>query len=117
MNRVQRAWGANPPDWVKVLAERCDKAGSQGAVAAELELSAAVVNQVLGRSYKGRLDRVESRVRGRYMQATVSCPVLDEIPTHECLDNQAKAKKFKATNPLRVRLYTACRACPNREKS
>ena len=115
VNRVQRAWGANPPDWIMALAERCDKLGSQGEVGRELAVSAAVVNQVLGRSYKGRMARVESLVRGRYMKATVQCPVLDEISTNECLANQAQAKKFKATNPLRVRLYTACRACPNRE--
>lgn len=116
MNRALRAWGANPPDWIKALARRCDTAGSQSRVAADLEISAAVVNQLLGHSYKGRMDRMESRVRGRLMQAKVMCPVLGEISTADCSSNQAKNRNFKATNPLRVALRTACPKCPNREK-
>jgi hypothetical protein len=115
MNRALRAWGAKPPDWIKALAAACDRA-TQGAVARELEMSPAVVNQVLGRSYNGRMDRVEGKVRGKYMQATVDCPVLGVISTHDCLGHQERGRSFHATNPLRVALYRACKTCPNREK-
>lgn len=106
--------GGDVPDWIWALAEACDRA-SQGQVAKRLGISAAVVNQVLGRAYKGRLDRVEARVRGELMQETVACPVLGALSKRECLDHQAA--KFAATNPLRVRLYRACRTCPHREGS
>ena len=116
MNRVARAWGANPPDWIVALAAACDRS-SQGAVARELGRSSAAINQALGRSYKGRLDRLESRVRGQYMKATVACPVLGEISTLDCTDNQARVRSsFRATNPLRVALRMTCPTCPYREK-
>lgn len=112
LKRAAAAWGSNTPDWISALAIECD-ATSQGKVAERLGISGAVVNQVLGASYKGRLDRVEARVRGEYMKATVTCPVLGEISTRDCIANQGK--KFKPTNPLRVALRRTCPTCPNRE--
>lgn len=115
MNRASRGWGASVPDWIVVLAKRCD-AASQSKVAEELGQSPAVVNQVLANTYNGRMDRVETRVRGTYMKATVACPVMGEISTVACTDNQHQAKKFKATNHLRVLLLNACPVCPNKER-
>jgi len=115
-DRARIAWAGKGeiPGWIWALAEACDRT-SQGQVAKRLGISAAVVNQVLGNAYKGRFDRVEARVRGELMQETVTCPVLGDLSKRECLDHQ-KAK-FSATNPLRVRLYRACKVCPNREES
>ena len=115
MNRVARAWGVNAPDWTVALAEACDRT-SQGHVARELDISAAVVNQVLGNNYRGRMDRVEARVRGQYMRAEVACPVLGPISTKDCQENQKQVRFFRATNPLRVALRQACPECPNRER-
>lgn len=114
MTRALAAWG-NPPDWVKALAARCDADGSQTVVARALGVSASAVNQVLGRLYKGRLDRIERRVRGKFMAATVACPVLGTIPTSDCAGHQKQARVYKATNPLRRDLFVACKSCPNRE--
>jgi len=113
-NRALRAWGANPPDWIVALADACDKT-TQGKAARDLGISAAVVNQVLGPVYKGRMDRVETRVRGEYMKAVVTCPVLGPISTRDCLAYQQA--KFRATNPLRVALHKTCPTCPNRSKA
>lgn len=116
VNRVQRAWGASPPDWIAALAKACDRT-TQTDAARELDISAAVVNQLLGRTYKGRLDRMEARVRGLFMKATVACPVLGEISTLDCADNQQRVRSQAAiTNPLRVALRRACPECPHREK-
>ena len=112
--RARAAWGATPPDWIDALARACDGA-SQGAVGKRLGISSAVVNQVLGKRYAGRMDRVEQRVRGELMSATVTCPVLGEISARDCLDHQRR--KFSATNPVRVRLFTACKACANRTEA
>ncbi len=111
LERVQASW-TNPPDWVLALARACD-AASQGKVAERLGVSGAAVNQVLGNAYRGRVDRVEVRVRGELMKATVMCPVLGEISSRKCLDEQKRP--FAATNPLRVALFQACKTCPNRE--
>lgn len=114
VERAREAWtpkGAVPP-WVVELALACDRS-SQGKVAERLGISTAVVNQVLGNSYKGRLDRVEVRVRGELMRETVACPILGPISRRDCLDYQAR--KFRATNPTRVKLAQTCPTCPNRE--
>jgi hypothetical protein len=46
------------------------------------------------------------------MNAVLTCPELGEMPTNTCLDWQKKAKTFANVNPLRVRMYSACRKCP-----
>jgi hypothetical protein len=35
------------------------------------------------------MDRIEARVRGALMEATVVCPVEGTIPKNRCADNQA----------------------------
>lgn len=112
LQRALLAWGKKLPDWVQRLAEECDTR-TQTKVAEQLRISAAVVNQVLGNKYAGRMDTVEARVRGEFMKAVVTCPVLGEISTSDCVANQAQ--KFRPTNPLRVALRKACPSCPNRK--
>ena len=112
VERARAAWGDPMPDWIYALARACD-ATSQGKVAAQIGISSAAVNQTLGNKYAGRVDTVEIRVRGELMKQVVGCPVLGEISTRDCLDHQKR--KFRATNPLRVRLAQTCPDCPNRE--
>ena len=111
LERVRAAW-AKAPDWVDALADACDRS-SQGKVAAKLGISGAAVNQVLANCYKGRVDRVAVRVRGEFMQQTVVCPVLGELSTRRCLDEQRRP--FASTNMLRDLLNRACPKCKNRE--
>lgn len=104
-------WGASAPDWIKALAAECDRT-SQGATAKRLGVSGAMVNQVLKHAYKGRYDGLESRVKGELLAETVHCPVLGEISTRQCLDEQAKP--YANTNRQRVAVFKACRSgCPN----
>jgi hypothetical protein len=104
-------WGDAAPDWIVALAERCDKVG-QAVAAAEVGYSAGVISGALRKTYAGDLSRVELKVRGALMRATVICPVLDEITTGECLEWQAKP--FAVTSPRRVKVYLACRrGCPH----
>jgi len=109
--RAKATWG-EVPDWVQALAVACDRT-SQGVVAKQLGISGAVVNQAIGNAYKGRVDRIETRVRGELMRATVLCPVIGPISTRDCLDNQKRG--FRATNPLRVKLSRTCPTCTHRE--
>jgi hypothetical protein len=99
------------PAWILALREQVAAKG-QRAVAKEIGYSPAVVSQVLNAKYGGDMAQVEKRVRGAYMGETVFCPVLGEIPSNQCLDHQRKP--FAPINPMRVRLYRACRAgCEN----
>jgi len=113
LDRSGVAWGKRVPDWITMLALKCDES-TQEKVGKQLGISGSAVNQALGNVYKGRIDLIEARVRGEYMQAVVTCPVLGEISTRDCIANQTV--KFRPTNPLRVALRRACPICPNREK-
>lgn len=99
------------PDWVWALAGECDRS-SQGKAAKRLNVSPSMVNQALKGTYTGDTARLESKVRGEFMSQTVNCPVLGEISTRKCLDEQKRP--FASTNPLRVAVYRACRSgCAN----
>lgn len=114
VHMVRRKWGANPPEWVLMLAEECDRT-SQGKAAARLGVkSPAIVNQALQNKYTGRMDRLEERVRGELMNKVLACPVLGEISARRCLDEQARP--FTSSNALRLRVKRACAVCPNRRE-
>jgi len=96
---------------VLTLAKACD-ATSQARAAKEIRYSPALVSTVLNRRYTGDLTRVEAAVRGAFMAERVACPVLGEIPTQRCLEEQRRP--FMNTNHERIRLYRACRSgCPH----
>jgi hypothetical protein len=110
-SNVLAAWGKKPPEWVQILAEECDRT-SQKKVAEQIRYSTAVVNQVLKNRYTGNLTDVEKAVRGAYLNATVACPVLGDLPLNNCLQHQRQ--RFSAANNQRVRLYRACHGgCPH----
>jgi hypothetical protein len=99
------------PDWIITLAEECDRT-SQRQVAGRIGYSAGAVNQVLANKYKAPTDRIEQAVRGAYLSAVVNCPASGEIAADRCLEIQRQP--WAATNPQRVRLFTACRSgCPH----
>ena len=107
---ARAAWGEAAPDWVIVLAQACD-AGTQSAVAKKLGVSSALINTALKKTYTGRMDRIETRVRGELMNERVVCPVLGGITKRRCLDEQVRP--YAATNAVRVELRRACPRCPN----
>ena len=108
---AREAWGANMPDWIEALAKACILT-SQAQVARDLDRSGAVVSQVLRRIYSASTDRMEERVRGKYMAGEVICPALGHLPTDQCQDWREKASEFGYGSPLRARMYRACHRCP-----
>ncbi len=97
----------NSKDWLEELAARCQHT-SQKKVAEKLQVSPALINQVLKEKYPGDLKRIQQLVEGAFMQYSVNCPVLGEIAKHKCLFHQERP--FAATNPQRVMLHKACRS-------
>lgn len=98
-------------DWIELLRAAC-AASTQAAVARRLGYSATVVNQVLSGRYTGDLTRVKAAVEGALMNAQVECPVCGPIPRQRCIEHQRAP--FRATSPMSVQLYRACRGgCPN----
>ena len=108
---ARAAWGEPLPDWVETLAIACGKT-SQAKVAARLEISGAVISQVLRKTYPADTDRVEIRVRGVFMDACVICPGWGELPVQECQKWRDLAGTFVMGSPLRARMHRACNACP-----
>ena len=108
---ARMAWGPEVPDWVLALAQAC--AGtSQNRVARELDRSPSLVSNVLRGKYAGDMAAVEERVRGVYMSAIVSCPVLGDLSTDQCQLWRARAREFYGFNSHRVHMRKACKACP-----
>ena len=108
--KASTAWNGAAPDWIVALAEACSKS-SQSAVAKKVGYSAPTISAVLGNSYRGDMNRVETMVRGALIGETVPCPALGTMPKNECLEWQAKP--YAATSSHRVAMYRACRdGCP-----
>lgn len=111
MTKACAGWGDGMPDWVRVLAEECDKT-SQRIVAQKLKNSTTVVSRVLGNTYPGSHENIAAKVRGVFLAEEVECPVMGKLPRQRCIAEQAKPLSFQ--NPLRKRVYDACRnGCPH----
>lgn len=93
--------------WLKVMAEQVELHG-QKAVAEKLNISRTTVSQVLSGKYPSPLDRIQKLVEGAYMNRTVHCPVLGDIPLNECLAHQSNTRT--TGSPIRIKLYKACRS-------
>lgn len=111
LERARAAWADEMPDWVEAMALACERT-TQGKVARALDRSAAVISQVLTRTYPASMDRIEERVRGVYLNGQVLCPAKGELPTQHCQDWRDKAREFRMGNPERTQMYRACRQCP-----
>ncbi|MFW5499618.1 MULTISPECIES: helix-turn-helix domain-containing protein [unclassified Maridesulfovibrio] len=105
---TNKAW-ESVPDWVLALAQTCDDQESQHQTAKRVGISATAVNQILKNKYPGSLPNVEKKVRAALMTDVVTCPVLGEIGSSQCLENQSKP--FSAASSLKVQLWKACQKC------
>lgn len=104
-----------PADALEALQRMCKPPSSQAKVAARLGVSDGTVSNALKGRYIGNVERLAERIRGELLNAAVQCPVLGEISTRICQDQ--REKPFSAHNPQAVRLWRACRVCPNNPKA
>lgn len=102
-----------PAAEIEALKKAIEMMGTQVAVAKVLGVSSSTVSQALKSHYVGDVDALGQRIRGALMNELVSCPVMGALSAKHCLDYQTRPLVF--TNPLRVRLYRACKTCPNRQ--
>ncbi|MEM7507660.1 MAG: hypothetical protein AAF415_13035 [Pseudomonadota bacterium] len=98
-------------DWIAILRAECEGT-SQARVAKRCGYTPGVISQVLKGTYRGNLSRVETAVRRVLMEGEVNCPELGGIDGETCTVWQKAALKYANTNPRRVRMFRACRACP-----
>ena len=97
------------PDWIAALRKAC-KTSSQTAIAHKLHVSPATISLLLKGTYTADTARMEARVRGELMQKTCTCPVLGEMSTAMCQEEQ---RMGYYPNPIRGALYKACKTCLN----
>ena len=98
--------------WFEALKREVDRT-SQAQAADRIGVNKAYVSLVLsGRDFPGRIDRFIASVEGALLHQTVMCPVTGEISKHLCQQHQAQP--WSNVNPMRVRLFRACRnGCPH----
>lgn len=101
------AWGATPPEFIRVLDSLVRSEGSRAAAAKKIGVSRASVSTLLAGQYpSASTDRMEKRIM---IHAVVACPLLGQLSAADCLANRQQS--FSPTNPQRVALYRACRNC------
>lgn len=111
--RPTKACGVLAPEVKAALQEAVTRFTSQVKVAHELGVSSAVVSTLLKDKYTGDVAAMEERIRGKFLGATVICPVMGTLGKDNCLDNQALPMAF--TNPIRAALGRACKKCHHRK--
>lgn len=84
---------------------------TQSEIARRLGVSEGTISNAFKGRYIGNVDKLAERIRGELLNQTVACPILGEISTRICQDE--RSKPFAATNPMRVRLWRACKSCPH----
>lgn len=109
---VTESWGSNAPAWVVQLAAACDET-TQAAVAGRIKRSASLVSMVLKKTYTGNLEKVRQRCETA-LAVCIECPVLGDIDGAACLTWQNKP--YNGANHMLVRMFRACRNCPNRKE-
>lgn len=114
VEKARLAWGEPLRAEVLALAEACD-ASSQSKVAKVLGCSPGLISYMIANRYPGDVETVLAKVRGAFMGEVVICPVIGEIGRNRCLTEQKRP--FAATNSIRVRLFHACRSCPENRQN
>jgi transcriptional regulator with XRE-family HTH domain len=99
--------------WLEVLRAEVS-ASSLAVVADKLGISRTAVSQLCNEKYPGDMERMQMLVEGAFMGHTVSCPILGDIPLHQCLAHQRKPAGQVGDNPTQIKLWKACRSgCPH----
>jgi hypothetical protein len=116
VDRVRDRWGETVPDWCIALAKSADayteQNKSMSALAGFLGCTPAVLNAVIGKTYRGRYDHVEQLVRGKLMSQSVMCePLGMNVSRDVCAINQRR--KPSSASPSTAKFPGACRACPH----
>ncbi|MBX9561603.1 transcriptional regulator [Aeromonas hydrophila] len=99
--------------WLEVLQAEV-AASSLTVVADKLGLSRTTISQVCNQKYPGDMARVQTLVEGALMGNKVMCPILGEIPVHQCLAHQRRGPRDVGSSPMDIKLWKACRSgCPH----
>lgn len=98
---------------LELLRQQKEAGKSQTRIADEVGVSPAAISLLLKGTYPGDIEAMCERIISAYSSDEVYCHALAErITVRDCAE--WCRKPFAATNPQRVRMFRACRECPNR---
>jgi hypothetical protein len=95
--------------WQELLHQKVQELGRRN-VEAELGISRTTLSLVLNNKYK-ETKHIEALVMEAYGTLKVVCPVMGEISKKRCTRESKMPNTL--SNPIRARIYRACRTCPN----
>lgn len=107
--KALESWGADMPAWVRLLATACD-ASSQRAAGAALGLSSSAISRIISRSYGAGYDEVERKVRAKWGNEDVLCPLYGAIRLASCIRN--RRRKAPPQNHMQQLFAAHCPHCP-----
>lgn len=107
--RAAIAWAPEPPPWVLLLADACDRA-NQRQVGDRLGRSSGYVSRIISRSYAGSYAEAEVQVRAAFGAEEVMCPLYGPMPLRTCIRNR---RRERPANWLHVQFAQRCPDCPN----
>lgn len=100
-------------NWLEEL-QAAVKGSSLAVIAERLGFSRTTISMVCNGKYKGNLDNVRERVESVLLGKSVICPILGQIPAHQCKAHQARRAGDVSSAPNEIKLYKACRSgCPH----
>lgn len=108
LEKAQLAWGDCLPDYIAVLAERCDET-TQRAVGRILGFHASAVSKLINRNYEAGYDELEIKIRRVLMNVPVACPTFGEIPLASCLN--IRRQKPERLDMAERNFASACARC------
>lgn len=96
-------------DWKRLIENRVKELGSLQKVADEIGYARCSLSLALRDKYVGKTDRLIAAVHNKLN--TFDCPHLQrELSSSEC--KQFKERDAPTQNPLEMRHWRACQACP-----
>src|SRR3546814_455142 len=110
IERASAAWGADMPNWVRLLASACD-ATNQRQVGERIGKSSGYVSRLLSKTYAGSYHEAETIVRGAFGDEDVICPLWGSIPLSSCIRN--RRRKGSPRNSTHHLYAATCPTCPN----
>lgn len=96
-----------------LLRQRIREVKTQAAVAAELGISPAALSGYLGGNYGADTSLLVAKIKHKYKDSVVACPVLGKIVMAACMVNRDKAEALgvSGTNPKIRALRKQCLKC------
>ena len=98
-------------DWLQILRDEVDKAGSIQAVADKLGYARPSISLALKGDYPGKTDRLKSKVIATFCERVICHHTSTDIAQIECAD--LRSRPLPQSDAGELRHWLCCQSCPN----